>query len=144
MHEIIKLLDTNKKGVEESVIRETEQKLNIRFPNQYVQLFKLANGSEVGEWTLFPIKDPKNMKKTWDDVVRQNEEVLDDEISENLIAIAEDGTGDYLCLKVKDGKAKDPIFLWLHESDETEELAPTLKDFIIATTQEELENFDEE
>jgi len=143
MQEIIKLLETNKKGVEESAISETEQKLNIRFPDQYVQLFKLANGPEVGEWTLFPIKDPKNMKKTWDDVVRQNEEVLDGEISENLIAIAEDGTGDYLCLKVEDGKAGDPIYLWLHESDETEEIALTLKDFII-TTQEELEDFDED
>ncbi|MGE6367770.1 SMI1/KNR4 family protein [Planococcus kocurii] len=143
MQEIIKLLETNKKGVEESAIRETEQKLNICFPDQYVQLFKLANGPEVGEWTLFPIKDPKNMKKTWDDVVRQNEEVLDGEISENLIAIAEDGTGDYLCLKVENGKAGDPVYLWLHETDETEELAPTLKDFIIST-QEELEEFDEE
>ncbi|RLQ89717.1 SMI1/KNR4 family protein [Planomicrobium sp. Y74] len=143
MQEIIKLLETNKKGVEEPAIRETEQKLNIRFPDQYVQLFKLANGPEVGEWTLFPIKDPKNMKKTWDDVVRQNEEVLDGEISENLIAIAEDGTGDYLCLKVEDGKAADPIYLWLHETDETEELALTLKDFIV-TTQEELEDFDED
>lgn len=64
MHEIMKLLDTNKKGVEESAIRETEQKLNIRFPYQYLQLFKLANGFEVGEWTFFPIKDPKNMRKT--------------------------------------------------------------------------------
>lgn len=143
MQEIIKLLETNKKGVEESAIRETEQKLNIRFPDQYVQLFKLANGPEVGEWTLFPIKDPKNMKKTWDDVVRQNEEVLDGEISENLIAIAEDGTGDYLCLKVENGKAGDPVYLWLHETDETEELAPTLKDFIIIT-QEELEDFEED
>ncbi|WP_282020948.1 SMI1/KNR4 family protein [Planomicrobium okeanokoites] len=131
MQEIIKLLETNKKGVEESAIRETEQKLNVRFPDQYVQLFKLTNGPEVGEWTLFPIKDPKNMKKTWDDVVRQNKEVLDGEISDNLIAIAEDGTGDYLCLKVEDGKAGDPVYLWLHETDETEELAPTLKDFII-------------
>lgn len=69
---------------------------------------------------------------------------MDDKISENLIAIAEDGTGDYLCLKVEDGKAKEPIFLWLHESEETEDLAPTLKGFIIATTQEELEDFDEE
>lgn len=71
------------------------------------------------------------MKKTWDDLVRQNEEVLDGEISDDLIAIAEDGTGDYLCLKVEDGKAGDPVYLWLHETDETEELAPTLKDFII-------------
>lgn len=143
MQEIIKLLETNKKGVEESTIRETEQKLNVRFPDQYVQLFKLANGPEVGEWTLFPIKDPKNMKKTWDDVVRQNEEVLNGEISDNLIAIAEDGTGDYLCLKVENGKAGDPIYLWLHETDETEELAPALKDFIIIA-QEELEDFDED
>lgn len=143
MQEIIKLLETNKKGVEESAIRETEQKLNVCFPDQYVQLFKLANGLEVGEWSLFPVKDSKNLKKTWDDVVRQNKEVLADVISEDLIAIAGDGTGDYLCLKVEGGKADDPIFLWLHETDETEELAPTLKDFIIIA-QEELEDFDED
>lgn len=138
MHEIIKLLDTHKKGVQESAIRDTEQKLNIRFPDQYVQLFKLVNGSEVGDWALFPIKDPQNVKKTWDDVVRQNGEVLDKDISENLIMIGEDGTGDYLCLKVENGKAADPVYLWLHESNETEELASNLKDFIITTIEEEL------
>lgn len=143
MREILKLLDTNKKGVEESAIRDAEQKLNVCFPDQYVQLFKLANAPDIGEWILFPIKDTKNLKKTWDDVVRQNKEVLTDVISENLLAIAGDGTGDYLCLKVEDGKANDPIFLWLHETNETEELAPTLKDFIIIA-QEELEDFDED
>lgn len=143
MQEIIKLLETHRKGVEESVIRETEQTLTTRFPDQYVQLFKLANGPEVGEWTLFPIKDPKNIKKTWDDVVRQNTEVLNGEISDDLIAIAEDGTGDYLCLKVENGKTEDPIYLWLHETGEIEELAPTLKDFIVITY-EELENFTED
>lgn len=143
MQEIIKLLETHKKGVEESVIRETEEKLNTRFPDQYVQLFKLANGPEVGEWTLFPIKDPKNIKKTWDDVVRQNAEVLNGEISDDLIAIAEDGTGDYLCLKVENGKTEDTIYLYLHETGEIEELAPTLKDFIVIT-HEELENYTED
>lgn len=78
------------------------------------------------------------MKKTWDDVVRQNGEVLDKDISENLIMIGEDGTGDYLCLKVENGKAADPVYLWLHESNETEELASNLKGFIITTIEEEL------
>ncbi|PSL40898.1 SUKH superfamily protein [Planomicrobium soli] len=143
MQEIIKLLDTNKKGVAESAIIDTEQKLNVLFPTQYVELFKLANGPEVGEWILFPIKDAKNLKKTWDDVVRQNTEVLDEVIPENLIAIAEDGTGDYLCFEVEDGKAADPIFLWLHETTEMEELAPSLKDFIVIA-QEEMEDFEED
>lgn len=131
MNEIMDLLDTNRKGIAEVAIRETEQKLGIRFPDQYVQLFRLANGPEIGEWILFPIKDPDNMKKTWDDVVRQNEKILDGEFPDNLLAIAEDGTGDYLCLKVEDEKAEDPIYLWLHETDEIEELAPTLKDLIL-------------
>ncbi|WP_254178158.1 MULTISPECIES: SMI1/KNR4 family protein [unclassified Planococcus (in: firmicutes)] len=63
MNEIMDLLDTNRKGVAEAAIRETEQKLSIRFPDQYVQLFRLANGPEIGEWILFPIKDPNNTKK---------------------------------------------------------------------------------
>ncbi|WP_211654137.1 SMI1/KNR4 family protein [Planococcus alpniumensis] len=131
MNEIMDLVDTNRKGVAEAAIRETEQKLGIRFPDQYVQLFRLANGPEIGAWILFPVKDPDNEKKTWDDVVRQNKEVLDREFPDNLLAIAEDGTGDYLCLKVEDEKAVDSIYLWLHETDETEELAPTLKDLIL-------------
>lgn len=131
MNEIINLLDTNRKGVAEAAIRETEQKLGVRFPDQYVQLFRLANGPEIGEWILFPIKDPDNMQKNWDDVVRQNEEAWDREFPDNLLAIAEDGTGDYLCLKVEGEQAADSIYLWLHETDETEELAPTLKDFIL-------------
>lgn len=131
MNEISDLLDTSRKGVTEAAIRETEQKLGIRFPDQYVQLFRLANGTEIGEWILFPIKDPNNMKKTWDDVVRQNEDVLDRALPDNLLAIAEDGTGDYLCLKIEDKQAADSIYLWLHETDETEELAPTLKDLIL-------------
>lgn len=131
MNEIMDLLDTNRKGVAEAAIRETEQKLGIHFPDQYVQLFRLSNGPEIGEWILFPIKDPDNVKKTWDDVVRQNEEVLNREFPDNLLAIAEDGTGDYLCLKVEDEQTADSIYLWLHETDEIEELAPTLKDLIL-------------
>lgn len=64
-------------------------------------------------------------------MVRQNEEVLDREFPDNLLAIAEDGIGDYLCLKVEDEQVADSIYLWLHETDETEELAPTLKDLIL-------------
>lgn len=143
MREVIKFLDTNKKGVEESVIREAEQELNVSFPTQYVELFSLANGPEIGEWILFPIKDTTNLKKTWDHVVRQNKEVLIETLPENLIAIAEDGTGDYLCLEIEDGKAKDPILLWLHEEVEVEELASTLKDFILLSLEGE-EEFDED
>lgn len=137
MKEILELLTGYQKGVREALIKETETQLEIRLPEEYIQLFGLANGPEIGEWTLFPIKDPENPKKTWDDLVRQNSEVAAGEIPEGFLAIAEDGTGDYLCLKVEDGKAGDSIFLWSHESDEIEELAPTLKDFILSQEDEE-------
>lgn len=142
MKEILALLTGYQKGVEEALIREAEAQLEVRLPEEYIQLFGLANGPEVGEWKLFSIKDPENLKKTWDDLVRQNKEVAVGEIPEGFLAIAEDGTGDFLCLKVEEGEAKNPIFLWSHELDEIEELAPTLKDFILSEDGEE--DFDEE
>lgn len=32
-------------------------------------LIKLVNNAEIGEWILYPIKDNRNVTKTWDDML---------------------------------------------------------------------------
>jgi hypothetical protein len=131
MRNVRNLIETKKPGVDESDIKLAEEKLGVIFPEQYKELFKLVNNAEIGEWILYPIKTQINPKKTWDDVVRQNKEVKDERMSEDLIAIGDDGSGDTLCFKKMNGKMGDTIYLWNHETTELEEYAPSLKEFII-------------
>ncbi|MGE7978397.1 SMI1/KNR4 family protein [Psychrobacillus sp. NPDC093200] len=144
MKDVIALIHTRKTGVNESDIKETEDKLGAVFPEQYKELFKLINNAEVGEWTLFPIKDQRNPKKTWDDIVRQNTEVNED-MSKELIAIGDDGSGDKLCFKIKNGRMENEIYIWYHEDAELEEYASNLKEFIILISEKKIEDdFDDE
>ena len=80
-------------------IKETEEKLGAAFPNQYRDLIKLVNNAEIGKWILYPIKDNRNVTKTWDDIVRQNIDMRDESIPENLIIIGDDGSGINCALK---------------------------------------------
>ncbi|PEA24962.1 cell wall assembly protein [Bacillus cereus] len=136
MREVREIIQTRKTGVDEIDIKETEEKLGAIFPEQYRDLFKLVNNAEIGEWILYPIKDSRSLKKTWDDIIRQNIEMREEDIPENLIIIGDDGSGDKLCFKINNGVMSDVIYLWYHEDAEIEEYAQDLKGFITATTQE--------
>ncbi|MFC9448318.1 SMI1/KNR4 family protein [Bacillus cereus] len=134
MKEVREYIETKKQGVLELQIKETEEKLGAAFPTQYRDLIKLVNNAEIGEWILYPIKDNRNVTKTWDDIVRQNVDMRDEYIPENLIVIGDDGSGDKLRFKINSGFIDDEVYIWYHED---EEIAPSLKEFIIETIQEE-------
>ncbi|WP_082341287.1 SMI1/KNR4 family protein [Sporosarcina globispora] len=69
--DVICLIERSNAGATDLHIRSTEEQLSVVFPKQYQALFKLTNNAQLGEWTLFPIKNPKSLKRTWDDIVRQ-------------------------------------------------------------------------
>lgn len=140
MKDVRELIHTRKLGVAESDIKAAEDKLGAVFPDEYKELFKLVNNAEIGEWILYPIKDQRNPTKTWDDIVRQNTEVREEDMLKDLIAIGDDGSGDKLCLKVNDGIMGNEIYLWYHEDGELEEYAPNLKEFIISISEEDNED----
>jgi cell wall assembly regulator SMI1 len=81
MKDVRDLIHTRKLGVDDSDIKAAEEKLGADFPDQYKELSKLVNNAEIGEWILYPIKDHRNSKKTWDDIVRQNTEVREEHMS---------------------------------------------------------------
>ncbi|MEH6993356.1 SMI1/KNR4 family protein [Neobacillus drentensis] len=136
MQNVRYLIETKKPGVDESDIKLAEEKLGAILPEQYKELFKFVNNAEIGEWILYPIKTQINPKKTWDDIVRQNKEVRDERMSEDLIAIGDNGSGDILCFKKMNGKMGDTIYLWNHETTELDEYAPRLEEFIILISEE--------
>lgn len=136
MEEIRNLIHTRKPGVDEVDIKAAEEKLGAIFPEQYRELFKLVNNAEIDEWILYPVRDHRNPKKTWDDVVRQNIEVRDEAMGADLVVIGDDGSGDKLCLRNDNGIMGDFIYLWYHEDLEIEELAPNIKEFILSLSDE--------
>ncbi|MCM3006125.1 SMI1/KNR4 family protein [Priestia koreensis] len=132
-----------KAGVDEFAIKEAEGELGAVFSAQLKELFKLVNNLGIGDWILYPIKGPSNLKKTWDDIVRQNTEIRADYMRKDLIAIGDNGSGDRLCVKVQDGLMGDEIYLWYHEDGELEEYAPNLGEFILMVLEED-DDFDDE
>lgn len=72
-----------------------------------------------------------------DDIVRQNVELSDEHMPEDFIIIGDDGSGDKLCFKINNGIMDDEIYIWYHEDEEMEEIAPSLKGFILETIQED-------
>ncbi|MCT8140309.1 SMI1/KNR4 family protein [Anaerobacillus sp. CMMVII] len=93
MKDIRDLISIRKIGVDEVGIKEAEDKLGAVFPEEFKELFKLVNNAEIGEWILYPIKDHRNLKETWNDIVRQNTEVREEDMAKDLIAIGDDGSG---------------------------------------------------
>lgn len=86
---------------------------------------------------IISLKARKNVKKTWDDIVRQNIEARKEGLAEGWIAVGEDGTGDKLCLKTSNGLMEEPIYVWYHEDGQTEQIAQRLMSFIMLLSQEE-------
>lgn len=131
MEDLIKIIYGENHGVDENIIGESENFIGIKLPKQYKQLLKITNGCEIGDWFIFPVKDPKNIKKTWDDLVYNNRN-RPCQIPEKLIVFAHNGTGDYLCFKKYDeNKIDDSIYYWNHETGNQEKVAEDLRQFII-------------
>lgn len=143
MNDVIDRIETSKPGVTDIHIKSAEEQLGVAFPKQYKDLFKVTNNAQIGEWSLFPIKDPQNLKRTWDDIVRQNQDAKDERMADDLLSIGEDGTGDKLCFRIVDNIMDNKIYIWYHETEEVEEVASNLKEFIVSNSEFE-DEIDEE
>ncbi|WP_338543332.1 SMI1/KNR4 family protein [Paenibacillus tundrae] len=118
---------TKKPGVEDVDIEKCEDLLRAKLPDKYKQLVRLVNQPEIEEWILYPIKDSRRISKTFDDIVRNNK---DAEIPNDLIAFAEDGTGDLLCFQVIKGQMRETILFWKHEDQEYEVIYEDIEEMI--------------
>lgn len=100
--------------------------MKIKFDKQYINLIQIINALEFGEWCFYPVKDKTNLRKMFDDVVRNTSLKRNDGLSEKFVAIAENGMGDFLC--VRSGELE--IYHQNHEEDESTIIFSNLKEFI--------------
>lgn len=126
MRRFAEMSTTRKKGVSGLCIQETELALENTFDEQYKELVKIVNAPEYGEWRFYPIKDKENLKKTFDDVIRNTKLEREAGLPSEFIAIAENGTGNFLCMK----SGEQSVYHKDHEYELPEQIFSDLKEFI--------------
>lgn len=114
----------------EEEIKAAETSLGASFPEAYKSLLYKKNPAEIGEWLFFPIKEQNRLQKTWDDVIRQNSVCREERMPADLIVIADNGTGDKLCLKKADSFMEETVYLWDHETADVEMYAASIGELI--------------
>jgi hypothetical protein len=108
-------------GVTEDLIVAAETELGIRFPEELRDVWKLYNCNEMtGGWRIFPVFDPANPRKTCGSVSYENIKGVwgRQVMSEGLVSIADNGTGNQLVLKVVSGTAGAQVYRWHHATHE--------------------------
>jgi hypothetical protein len=111
----------------EEFVRRAEESLAIMLPAAVRARLLQENGGEIeadGDvWELFPVEDStdrKRISRTANHIVRETEEARQwPEFPATAVAIAANGTGDYLILqpaRQASGQLLDEVFLWDHET----------------------------
>ena len=107
-------------GVTEELIAAAEAELGIRFPEALRETWKIYNRNEMGSgWRVFPIFDAANPRKTCGSIAYENLKGVWGQrvMSQSLVSIADNDTGNQLVLKVNSGLAGDIVFHWHHATE---------------------------
>ena len=107
----------------EEILRRAEQELGLALPPPYRARLLRENGGEVDAaddtWELFPVQDTadrKRVSRTANHVVRETAEARTwSRFPAEAVAIAANGSGDYLILRPAAGRLGDTVLLWDHE-----------------------------
>ncbi len=129
--------------IEEKYITETENELNVKFPEKFRAKMIKNNGGELVErlesededyihW-LFPFfdkSDKKRISRTCNHIGLETKNALEwSNFPKNAIAIGHDGSGNKLVLTHNgDGILSDHIYFWNHETGELEKIAESINE----------------
>lgn len=133
-------------GAKQTAIQKAEQDLGISFPEDYKQLLLKQNKFEIDDWAFYPIKDEEFIKKTWDDIVRSNQE-LKELLPSGFIAVADNGTLNQLGYINGEEYVANALYYWNHETKKPSLESFSLSDWIREVHQTEekrLEQFAKE
>jgi hypothetical protein len=124
--------------VEEKYITETESEFSLVFPAKFRARMITMNGGELVtddfNFELYPFfdkSDKKRISRTCNHIGLETKNAMEwQEFPKNAIAIASDGYGNQVVLLHNgDGTLKEDIFLWNHETGETNKIANSINDF---------------
>ena len=106
-------------------VKQTEEKLGVRFPPAFVIRMVNMNGGSVAadrdHWQLYPIfdtSDRNRLKRTCNDVVRETELARDwPDFPDSAVAIGANGGGDQLVfVQGEEKRLSHKVYLWDHET----------------------------
>lgn len=113
-------------GTTNESLDRAEGELGRRLPPSYREWLLENNGRYLDAIRVFPVLDDRDVRTTWDSIVRNFKEgwsewlsTLDTDGDEfaHLLPFAEFGTGDFYCFDYSvvrdDGEA--PVVIWSHE-----------------------------
>ena len=116
--------------IPENELKKTEDIIGT-LPEEYRLAMIEENGGEAeteeDHWEFYPIKDTsdrKRISRTCNHIISETESCKGYvNFPESVIAIANNGLGDQMLFLKEDGKFKNEVYLWLHETGETEKIA---------------------
>lgn len=127
-------------GTTEEALDRAERELGRKFPPSFRSWLLENNGIGIEQVSIFPVLDDRDVRKTWDSIVREYnvgwmgtlENFEDDRIDfSRLLPFGSPGT-DYYCFDYQeqglDGEC--PVVRWSHETGETEYRASDFDEFI--------------
>ncbi len=104
-------------GISQTEIDKAEAQLAVKLPDKLKEAWLNYNVIELrGGWFVFPIFDSRNPRKTCSHIVYENLNGWSELQPDNTIAIADNGTGNQLILKVDEGQAKEEVYHWQHDT----------------------------
>ncbi|QES87350.1 SMI1/KNR4 family protein [Rhizosphaericola mali] len=125
----------------EKYIIETETELGILFPKSFKAKMIEENGGELitedDDWQLFPFfdkTDKKRISRTCNNIALETKQAKKwNNFPNNGIAIARNGSGDYLILlPIKENSKilSEEVYTWFHETGQTEKVADDISHLI--------------
>lgn len=107
-------------------ILAAERKLGATLPDSYRHAMMRANGGSVvtddDTWWLYPIADDSDSRRfarTWADIVVETQVCRDlTGFPEDAVAIAHNGSGDFLLFRRRGDRFGPEVYEWLHEEQE--------------------------
>ncbi len=125
--------------VNEEYIKQAEEKLGVEFPPSFKMKMMKDNGGELAteedDWQLFPFfdsSDKKRLSRTSNDIVRETELAKKwPNFPPDCVAIASNGSGDFLVFKRESSQAKkleDVVYFWSHETGELEQVSSSFSE----------------
>ena len=124
---------------EETTLAEAESELGLRLPHAYRE-FMLEWGPFISSGALLeaiterelPVRDLSEFHAARD-VGRATLAWRQSKLPKDFVTIASDGSGNQFCLEPPGAEAEDaPVWLWLHETDTAEPVAPSFADWLSA------------
>lgn len=126
-------------GISQAEIDKVEAQLSIKFPDKLKKAWLNYNVIELrGGWFVFPIFDSRNPRKTCSHIVYENRNGWKELQPENTIAIADNGTGNQLLLKIQGGISEEVVYHWNHESGKLKIWKPGLDSILLSAEKSRL------